>query len=297
MNDTPADKATYTFRLTVPKPYTATASGVLAGIEPQGSGQTFVWKMEQPMASYVAAVNVGEFTLETSHVSRGGQHPGLLRPRPGDRSPCRFCSHRGGDRLLRKSVRPISLPRLRGGGPGRRHHGSYGESDSRPFRAQLHQHHHGRPDLGPHLPFARTGPSVVREQRHHRAVGRHLAERGVCRIRELAVAGARPGAPGAAGDGGRRRGKDERVGRAANGPSRAERHVRGQCLPARRPDPSRPSAHGGRRQFLPDLAYLDRALQIRQRRYRRLHRPGQGGGAPGAARRSRRLVRRLALPA
>ncbi len=71
VNDMPADKATYTFRLTVPKPYTATASGVLVTTEPRGSGQTFVWKMEQPMANYVAAVNVGQFTLETSKSPEG----------------------------------------------------------------------------------------------------------------------------------------------------------------------------------------------------------------------------------
>jgi aminopeptidase N len=71
VNDTPADKATYTFRLTVPKPYTATASGVLVGTDSQGTDQTFVWKMEQPMASYVAAVDVGTFTLETSKSPEG----------------------------------------------------------------------------------------------------------------------------------------------------------------------------------------------------------------------------------
>jgi aminopeptidase N len=71
VNDTPADKATYTFRLTVPRPYTATANGVLMSTEPRGTEQTFVWEMDKPMASYLAAVVVGQFTSETSK-SPGG---------------------------------------------------------------------------------------------------------------------------------------------------------------------------------------------------------------------------------
>jgi aminopeptidase N len=71
VNDTPADKATYTFHLTVPLPYTATANGVLAGDEPAEAGHTFTWKMDEPMASYLAAVDVGTFSSETS-TSAGG---------------------------------------------------------------------------------------------------------------------------------------------------------------------------------------------------------------------------------
>ncbi len=71
VNDTPADKATYVFNLTVPDGYTAAANGVLTG-ERSGDGErTFTWTMDQPMASYLAAVNVGEFFTETS-TSAGG---------------------------------------------------------------------------------------------------------------------------------------------------------------------------------------------------------------------------------
>jgi len=71
VNDTPADKATYTFHLTVPRPYTATANGVLVDTKAEGTGQTFTWQMDKPMASYLAAVDVGQFTTETS-TSAGG---------------------------------------------------------------------------------------------------------------------------------------------------------------------------------------------------------------------------------
>ena len=71
VNDVPTDKATYTFRLTVPRAYTATANGLLTGTETTGAKQTFVWKMDQPMASYLAQVDVGRFTLETSTSGSG----------------------------------------------------------------------------------------------------------------------------------------------------------------------------------------------------------------------------------
>jgi aminopeptidase N len=71
VNDVPSDKASYTFRLTVPPAYTATANGVLTGTETTGTKRTFIWKMDQPMASYLAQVDVGRFTLETS-TSAGG---------------------------------------------------------------------------------------------------------------------------------------------------------------------------------------------------------------------------------
>ena len=71
VNDTPSDKATYTLHLTVPAPYTAAANGVLAGTETKGAARTFTWKMDEPMASYLVAVDVGKFSLETS-TSAGG---------------------------------------------------------------------------------------------------------------------------------------------------------------------------------------------------------------------------------
>jgi aminopeptidase N len=65
-NDTPADKATYTFHLTVPQAYTAAANGVLTGTETKGASRTFIWTMDKPMATYLAAVDVGTFSTETS---------------------------------------------------------------------------------------------------------------------------------------------------------------------------------------------------------------------------------------
>ncbi len=59
VNDHPSDKATYLFRITVPKPYVAAANGVLVDTIAEGYDRTFVWEMKQPLASYLATVSVG----------------------------------------------------------------------------------------------------------------------------------------------------------------------------------------------------------------------------------------------
>jgi len=62
-NDHPLDKATYTFHVTVPKPYTVAANGVLTNTEDLGTHTRATWEVRQPMASYLATVNIGRFTL------------------------------------------------------------------------------------------------------------------------------------------------------------------------------------------------------------------------------------------
>jgi aminopeptidase N len=64
VNDHPSDKATYTFRLTVTPGYTALANGVLEETTTSDDGDTFVWEMRQPMASYLSTISVGEFARQ-----------------------------------------------------------------------------------------------------------------------------------------------------------------------------------------------------------------------------------------
>jgi aminopeptidase N len=62
-NDHPSDKATYTIAVTVPDELTAVANGVLVD-KVAGDGVTsWVWEMDQPMASYLATVIIGDLTL------------------------------------------------------------------------------------------------------------------------------------------------------------------------------------------------------------------------------------------
>jgi aminopeptidase N len=61
-NDHPADKASFTFRITVPEGNTVAANGSLVEVL-AGEGQnTFVWEMPEPMATYLATVVVGDLT-------------------------------------------------------------------------------------------------------------------------------------------------------------------------------------------------------------------------------------------
>lgn len=67
VNDHPLDKATYTFRITVPERYLVAANGLLQSVTVNEDGtQTFVWEASDPMASYLATVNIGDFVVQTS---------------------------------------------------------------------------------------------------------------------------------------------------------------------------------------------------------------------------------------
>lgn len=98
VNNHPLDKATYTFRVTVPEPYTAIANGELVattsaeggredgsdgpgasgggvGADAGGDGvgaTTFEYRMDAPMASYLATVVTGQFERVD-----GGVHDGV----------------------------------------------------------------------------------------------------------------------------------------------------------------------------------------------------------------------------
>ncbi len=65
VNDHPRDKATYTFRITVPKPYVAAANGVLRNTIDHGATQTYVWETLHPVASYLTTVDIGTFVMRS----------------------------------------------------------------------------------------------------------------------------------------------------------------------------------------------------------------------------------------
>lgn len=61
VNDHPLDKATYTFEITVPKPYVVAANGLLQVTLDEGDRVTYIWETKHRMASYLATVNIAEF--------------------------------------------------------------------------------------------------------------------------------------------------------------------------------------------------------------------------------------------
>lgn len=70
-NDHPLDKALFTFRITVDEPYTATANGLLVETIAEGDATTFVWESSYPMATYLASVNIADFTLHEDQAVDG----------------------------------------------------------------------------------------------------------------------------------------------------------------------------------------------------------------------------------
>ena len=60
-NNHPTDKATYEIQLTVPEGVTAASNGLLVDEATSDGRATFTWRMDDPMATYLAAVYIGDF--------------------------------------------------------------------------------------------------------------------------------------------------------------------------------------------------------------------------------------------
>ena len=68
-NNVPADKATYTTRITLPRGWSALATGVLASRRDTGHAKngksTFVWEEAAPTSTYLVSVAVGKFDVNS----------------------------------------------------------------------------------------------------------------------------------------------------------------------------------------------------------------------------------------
>jgi aminopeptidase N len=65
-NDHPTDKATFRFRITVPKGVEAVGNGALIRRRPHGKHVTWTYAADQPMATYLATATIGNFRIERS---------------------------------------------------------------------------------------------------------------------------------------------------------------------------------------------------------------------------------------
>jgi aminopeptidase N len=61
VNDHPIDKASYTFVVTAPADLQVVANGRLLARKRHGAKRTWVWNAPEPMASYLATVDIGQF--------------------------------------------------------------------------------------------------------------------------------------------------------------------------------------------------------------------------------------------
>jgi aminopeptidase N len=71
VNDHPSDRASYTFRITVPNGFQVVANGVRESMNTRGNWTTHVWQAHDPMASYLATFDVGEWTMRFRTTSSG----------------------------------------------------------------------------------------------------------------------------------------------------------------------------------------------------------------------------------
>ncbi|MDH2414118.1 M1 family metallopeptidase [Nocardioides sp. CER19] len=68
VNDHPLDKASYSFSATVPRGLQAVANGSLVSRRDHGGSTTWRWEARDPMASYLATVDIGRFDLSSRRV-------------------------------------------------------------------------------------------------------------------------------------------------------------------------------------------------------------------------------------
>lgn len=82
-NNVPADKATYTTRITVPRGWSALATGVLAARRAKQARRTFVWREAAPTSTYLVSVSIGKFdvnSLDPAKPKRTTPAAGSLNP-------------------------------------------------------------------------------------------------------------------------------------------------------------------------------------------------------------------------
>ena len=71
VNDHPRDKAAYDFHVTVPQGVGVVANGFLAGTTTQGATTRFDWHAPEPMASYLATIDIGHWDVRQGTTTSG----------------------------------------------------------------------------------------------------------------------------------------------------------------------------------------------------------------------------------
>jgi aminopeptidase N len=70
-NDHPSDKATFTFNIAVPTGTKVVANGDLTGQGTNGDFDTFQWTEKQPMATYLATIDIGKWVFHKTKTAAG----------------------------------------------------------------------------------------------------------------------------------------------------------------------------------------------------------------------------------
>jgi aminopeptidase N len=68
-NNYPTDKARFSIRIQVPQRLEAISNGALVSRRKQGRWRSWSWRVDEPMAAYLATVTIGQFRLDRSRVA------------------------------------------------------------------------------------------------------------------------------------------------------------------------------------------------------------------------------------
>jgi hypothetical protein len=113
VNDHPLDKATYTFRITVPEGLEAIANGVLRSSRTRDGSTTWVWDAREPMASYLTTATIGEFDVR-AYRAGGIRYWDAIDPDlfagPEPRTGERFALSQAGGPAYKRLARTVAVP-------------------------------------------------------------------------------------------------------------------------------------------------------------------------------------------
>jgi hypothetical protein len=113
VNDHPLDKASYTFRITVPRGLEVVANGVLRGQRSRRGHTTWVWDAKEPMASYLTTATIGEFDLR-AYERDGIRYWDAVDPdlfdQPEPRTGSQYALSQAASGAYKRLARTISVP-------------------------------------------------------------------------------------------------------------------------------------------------------------------------------------------
>jgi len=114
VNDHPTDKASYTFRVEVPRGLEAVANGELVSKRSHRGWSTWTWVARDPMASYLTTVDVGEFDLN-AYRDRGLRYldavdPNLYDPIAAPTTGTSFAVSQAASSSYKRLTRTVSVP-------------------------------------------------------------------------------------------------------------------------------------------------------------------------------------------
>ena len=121
-NDHPLDKASYRISVTTDANYRAVCNGILIAHTGRSSRETWVYEQSEPMATYLATVQIGRYELLTLNPV-GPAAQDRVRGRSagtGRRGPCRTRKAARDDAHLHRLLWPVPFRGVHGRGGGRR---------------------------------------------------------------------------------------------------------------------------------------------------------------------------------